>query len=350
MSAHSIPPLRLHKQTKQGRVWLDGKEHYCGVYGTPDCTARYHELIAEWLKGGGVSGIFSVRKLKKLYLEHVTTLYPPGKSGQTEATNIGCALANLTEDQLDKHPDRFKPMDLLETRQAMVDKGRKHKPINRDIRRIVAMFAHGTVIGKVNAATLVALKAVPTLRNNSRPVGPIPEDVLGPMLDAMSERCGDICRVMLHTGMRVGEVLSMRWQDIDRSESVWRYVLSDHKTVNVTGERRVWIGPKAQRVLMKYGDRPAGEPIFVTVHQGSAYKPKSVWSSMQRAVEKLPTDLVKGRKFHPHQLRHNAATTVADIYGKAYAQDVLGHTNVATTGIYTREADERRRRVAAEHG
>jgi hypothetical protein len=42
------PKLTLHKASGQGVVRLDGNDVYCGLFGTPECRARYLRALAEW--------------------------------------------------------------------------------------------------------------------------------------------------------------------------------------------------------------------------------------------------------------------------------------------------------------
>ena len=53
----------------------------------------------------------------------------------------------------------------------------------------------------------------------------------------------------------------------------------------------------------------------------------------------------KQHRFHPHQLRHNAATRLRQQYGIDLARTVLGHRSMMTTAIYA-EADFAKARQA----
>ena len=47
-----IPKHRHHSHTGRGVVTLDGRDHYTGKWGTPECEEQYRRLIAEWLANG----------------------------------------------------------------------------------------------------------------------------------------------------------------------------------------------------------------------------------------------------------------------------------------------------------
>src|SRR5687768_10003614 len=46
------PSLTLHKASGRAVVRIDGVDHYCGEYGTPEAQQQYDRLIAEWILRG----------------------------------------------------------------------------------------------------------------------------------------------------------------------------------------------------------------------------------------------------------------------------------------------------------
>ena len=49
------PVRRLHKQSGQARIRINGTEHRLGKYGSPAAQVRYDELIAAWIASGRTS-------------------------------------------------------------------------------------------------------------------------------------------------------------------------------------------------------------------------------------------------------------------------------------------------------
>ena len=58
----------------------------------------------------------------------------------------------------------------------------------------------------------------------------------------------------------------------------------------------------------------------------------------------------KAHRWHPHQLRHSAATMIRKHYGAEAAQSVLGHAELSTTEIYAEKSLEMARRIMKEIG
>jgi integrase len=55
-------------------------------------------------------------------------------------------------------------------------------------------------------------------------------------------------------------------------------------------------------------------------------------------------------RWHPHQLRHSAATVIRKHFGIEAAQVVLGHATLAATQIYAEKNADAAKRIAAEVG
>jgi integrase len=73
---------------------------------------------------------------------------------------------------------------------------------------------------------------------------------------------------------------------------------------------------------------------------------RATWRKRLTAVQRDElAKWIRANRFHPHQLRHNAATSLRKRYGLEVARIVLGHRSAAVTEIYA-EADLTRARQA----
>lgn len=179
--------------------------------------------------------------------------------------------------------------------------------------------------------------------------------VLGPaaverLLNAPSDqtRLGRRDRAILETlyatGCRASEVAGLRSVDLDLTARMARCVGKGDK------ERRVPLGSRAIAALSTYLEqdrpilvarRPGTETVFVS-KSGRALSRVALWGVVKRHAQAagLAADV------SPHTLRHSFATHLlaggADL---RVVQELLGHSSIATTQIYTRVELSRLREV-----
>jgi site-specific recombinase XerD len=135
-------------------------------------------------------------------------------------------------------------------------------------------------------------------------------------------------------GLRADEIVSLDLDSID----------FESETVRVTGKggktRLVPIGEPAQRAVRAYLDRarhalgpPADEPALFVSRRGRPLGP----SDVRRRLEKWVREAAVAGRVSPHTLRHSFATHLleggADLRS---IQELLGHSSLSTTQIYTR--------------
>jgi len=177
------------------------------------------------------------------------------------------------------------------------------------------------------------------------------------LLDRAAERAaGDdpgqlrdhaVLELLYASALRVSELCSLPLAGFDRRE----------RTVRVLGkggkERVVPVGAPAARALERYlgRARPAlaarakqpsalqgGEPPFFLGNRGGRLGTSAVYRLVARELEREPGGGPRG----PHTLRHTAATHLLD--GGAdlrIVQEMLGHSSLASTQIYTHVSTER---------
>ncbi|HEV2616449.1 MAG TPA: tyrosine-type recombinase/integrase [Candidatus Acidoferrales bacterium] len=166
-----------------------------------------------------------------------------------------------------------------------------------------------------------------------RPVHRIPrvlsEAEIGRLMDAaMTSRERAILEIFYATGCRLSEVTHLRVRDINFQA---REILVLGKG---NRERIALFGKSATQALKAYlAGRKTG-PLF----QNRCHKPLS-----RESVAKAVRDAGKRARLHvyPHLLRHSFATHMlnrgADL---RYVQELLGHSNIVSTQIYTHVAIE----------
>ena len=99
----------------------------------------------------------------------------------------------------------------------------------------------------------------------------------------------------------------------------------------------VFLPDKLRRALRKYVQkqkRTAGA-VFVT-RSGKALDRSNIWRDMKALCERAGVDAAK---VFPHNLRHLFARTYYSLQKDlSRLADILGHTNINTTRIYTAES------------
>ena len=151
-----------------------------------------------------------------------------------------------------------------------------------------------------------------------------------------------ILETLYATGLRVGELVSLDWRDLDLAARVLRVVGKGGK------ERMVPFGRQAQAALRAWlavweevrrrGDGGDDEePVFLN-HRGGRLSDRSVRRVVDRYVDRAA--LAAG--VHPHTLRHTFATHLLEGGADLRAiQELLGHSSLATTQRYTHVDVER---------
>lgn len=140
-----------------------------------------------------------------------------------------------------------------------------------------------------------------------------------------------ILSTLIYTGMRVGELCSLDTDDVDLDEGVIgiRSGKGDKGRIVIISDEC----GKALKAYLKYRVS-LGAPtraLFVS-NKRTRYET----SSIERIVREASKKAGIRKKVTPHVLRHTFATTVMRNGGDIrFIQEILGHSSVATTQIYT---------------
>jgi len=256
-------------------VYLHGKIHYLGDYGSPESKTAYARLVAE---NGANPACYlpkaeegvSIVELTVAFLDHVKITQ--GDSGYTP-----CHI--IVRDFLlrlygkDTPVDEFKPSCLKLVRSEMVQSRRFcRNTVNRNTQRIVSIFEWGVENEFVLETTWRALTAVKSLPEGAPGTfdhperEDVPDSVIKATLHYMPPVLQAMVKVQRLTGMRPSEVFNMRVGEIDRHSDpdIWLYRLPHHKTEKKTKRKKVVpLGKPEQELIAPYleGKRPE-EAVF----------------------------------------------------------------------------------------
>ena len=151
-----------------------------------------------------------------------------------------------------------------------------------------------------------------------------------------------ILTLLLHTGMRVSELVGIDLQDIDWGEKRIRIFRKGRK------EQYVYFNEPVRETLQDYIDHERKvsaedlNALFIS-RKGQRISVRAV----ERLVKKYTASTVPTKRITPHKLRSTFATNLYEETGDIYVtSDALGHSSLETVKKYTNLHDERRRRAA----
>lgn len=140
--------------------------------------------------------------------------------------------------------------------------------------------------------------------------------------------------MMYHHGLRVSEVISLRWSDIDWGEAhlhVRRIKRGNPATHDIVGDDM-----RALRSLKRLAKEKS--PWVFMSERGAPLTDHAVRKIVTRAGEVAEFDF----PIHPHMLRHSCGYYLASrVYDTRLIQDYLGHKNIQHTVKYTQLAPGR---------
>ena len=142
----------------------------------------------------------------------------------------------------------------------------------------------------------------------------------------------EIIRMLLFTGCRKGEILTLKWQDVaGHDEKGATLALSDSKT----GARTIWLGDEARAVLTRQEDLQSQSSLasdYVFPHPHGGNRPLAsvdgFWHGLRKEIGLGDVRL--------HDLRHTfASKAVRQGIPLPVLSKLLGHSTLAMTMRYT---------------
>lgn len=143
------------------------------------------------------------------------------------------------------------------------------------------------------------------------------------------------------TGVRLSELIGLNDGDVDFSSS----------QLKVTGKRNkqrlIPFGDELKQTMLEYvnirnGQTPKTSEAFFVKEDGERLNKSLVYKIVKRNLSKVVTQKKRG----PHVLRHTFATTMLNHEAELGAvKELLGHSSLATTEIYTHTTFEELKKV-----
>ena len=132
------------------------------------------------------------------------------------------------------------------------------------------------------------------------------------------------------TGIRVSELASITVDAVKTGKI----------SISCKGKHReIYLIPKLKRKLLDYCKKKniKSGVVFIT-RNGNPVDRSNIWTEMKKVAEKAGIALEKA---FPHNLRHFFARTYYNMHKNiSYLADILGHSSINTTRIYTATTEE----------
>jgi site-specific recombinase XerD len=150
--------------------------------------------------------------------------------------------------------------------------------------------------------------------------------------------------LMVATGVRVNEVVSIKCQDIDLPGRSLRIVGKGRRERHVFLPNE-WIAGLTRAYLKTRASLDLDHPnLLFNTHHGPLTAP-----AMRARLVKAAREAGLGARVTPHMLRHTAATQLIEAgVDIRYIQRLLGHASLSTTEIYTHVSDRTLKRVVSD--
>jgi site-specific recombinase XerD len=245
------------------------------------------------------------------------------------------------------HPvimERLTELDLIAYRQALIGAGHRPTTVNRrlDALRRLCRWAQGTGVMATDIARDV--------RRIRLPCHPQPSGLLDAEAHAMLRSAGAsthglgrrnyaLVQLMLQTGLRVGEVATLRIADVTLHERSGSVRVRHGKGLK---HREVPLNATVRRAMKQYlAERPAAgasAPLFLS-GRDSALPVRSIQAVIASVARRARLSRIP---VSAHTLRHTFALAyLRDNPGKLVElATLLGHDSLDTTALYTRSSPE----------
>lgn len=156
----------------------------------------------------------------------------------------------------------------------------------------------------------------------------------------MALRNTAVMELLFSSGMRVSELCGLNDEDVNLAEGTIRIFGKGAK------ERMVHIGhPAVLDILQKYHDTVPSDGAFFLNRNGKRLTDQSVRSMISRYAARVDAPM----HITPHMFRHSFATLLMEQdVDTRYIQQILGHSSITTTQIYTYVSMKKQRDILTQ--
>lgn len=282
------------------------------------------------------SGFLNYLEREKKYSSHTLTAY----------TNDLKQFQNFIEEEFEINTIEEVTASIVRSFIAhLMEQGISARSVNRKISALQSYYKYGI---RQESLTHNPMKKIQGPKVSKRLPVYMEKEPMRELLDTILEKEGDwtqlrdlvVLELLYGTGMRLSEALQLKNSSISASTHTLKVLGKRNK------ERIIPVHPELIALLQKFIEEKQklgfeGESLLVTDKGQPAY-PKLIYTIVKRNLSMISTQ----KKKSPHVLRHSYATHLLDNGADLNAiKELLGHSNLAATQVYTHNSIERLKEV-----
>lgn len=222
-----------------------------------------------------------------------------------------------------------------ERRSSLNGRGAQRSPssVNRELELLSRIFSYAVERGELDNNPFKGVKKLAVNNLMTRYLTPNEENRLMNALTGRRAHLRPIVLIALHTGMRRGEILSLRWEQVDFSRNSIQLLRTK------SGKPRSIPMNKVIKDVLRRMRNDDCEYVFRNRRTDKSVT--DIKNAFKAALKEAGIE-----KLRFHDLRHTAGTRMADANIPITAiSDILGHADIRTTTRYAHATDEAKRRA-----
>lgn len=232
----------------------------------------------------------------------------------------------------------FGGKDIGDITPRMVDEYKESKfghikaaTINRTLAILRKMFNDAMKWGFLPASPM---RFVSQLQEAQQGFGFYEEEEARRFLGGCSDAFHPVACCALYTGMRIGEIVGLRWQDVDLERRVIRVERSSQGATKNRKVRYIPVNARLLEILKELAKRRSGD--FVFPDQDGRMRGIDFRAEMKNAAQKAGV-----KRLRMHDLRHTFASNYVAKGGNIISlQRILGHSTINMTLRYAHLAPD----------
>jgi site-specific recombinase XerD len=247
----------------------------------------------------------------------------------TTIYGYGIAVKQFVAVAGNKYIDQYTHSDLEAFKAHLLSRKISAVTINIWLRSLIAIGGHAV---KRNLIATNPFSKYPLFKIPQAPPTYLSGEQFQRVLKAArTETHKDIFQIAVYTGMRLGEIVSLRWQSISLEKKQIAIVNTPDFTTKTGKGRLIPMNDTVVEIMQKrFKNRKKSEHVFCT-GWGRKFSRDYMSRQFKNSVVKAGLD----ESFHFHSLRHTFASWLALKEVPIFSiQQLLGHSSVNTTLVY----------------